>query len=54
MKTITVPETKADSLVQLSKLSDKALKKLADKLVSADAARIAAIEKKIDTYATFI
>jgi cell division protein ZapA (FtsZ GTPase activity inhibitor) len=54
MKTITIPETKADHLLQLAKLSDKALKKLADKLVSADATRIAAIEKKIDTYATFI
>jgi len=54
MKTIIVPETKAASLTLLSKLSDKSLKKLSDKLINADAKRIEAIEKKIDTYCIFI
>lgn len=51
---IKVPQDKASALQALSKLSPKALNKLADKLKYADEKRIADIEKKIDTYSVFI
>ena len=52
--TINVPQDKALALQELSKLSAKALSKLADKLKHANEKRIAEIEKKIDTYSAFI